>query len=54
VWTANPIDLKPAVASGFNGMKYVRLRVQLNASASRAQAPSITSLRLNYVCAPGE
>lgn len=54
VWTANPIDLKPAVASGFNGLKYVRLKVQLNASASRVYAPSITSLGLNYLCAPGE
>jgi hypothetical protein len=35
-------------------MKHVRLQVQLNASASRAAAPSITNLQLNYVCSPGE
>jgi hypothetical protein len=54
VWSRNPIDMKPAVAAGFNGMKHVRLQVQLNATTSRVEAPAITSLRLDYLCAPGE
>ncbi|MFT3927544.1 MAG: hypothetical protein QM778_33740 [Myxococcales bacterium] len=54
IWTANPIDLNPAVMNGFNGLSKMRVQVRLNANGDRSKAPAITDFRLNYVCAPGE
>lgn len=52
-WTENPISMLPALRAEQNGKRMLRLQIQLNSSPDRLRAPSISSFKVKYTCAPG-
>jgi hypothetical protein len=53
-WTANPIDVKPAVLRSLQGKQHARVQVTLNANAARTRAPTVHSWGLKYTCTAQE
>ncbi|MDB4974465.1 MAG: internalin, partial [Myxococcaceae bacterium] len=51
-WTQNPIDPKPALTLGQQGLPMMRVNLTLNSSSDRLNAPAVANWRLEYVCSP--